>query len=269
MAFARNTWLIARTIWIEAIRRREIYATVLIALALIVATRLLRFFEVEGLWKFYREISLRVMNLATSLTVILLAARQLPREFERRTLYPLLARPLGRWNFLLGKFLGVMAAAAFCYGLFMAIFLVGQATTGTALNAALFVQFVYLQFWNFAVLAALAFLLSLIFNVDAAMTIALVLYIFSQVFLNLMSFLYDGLGALQQRLLLLLHYVIPQLTLFDASGKVVHSMIGPGGEALLWPSLAGWAIGQLTVYGLLYTGLYLGAAYALFRRRPL
>lgn len=268
-AFARNIWLISKTIWIEAIRRKEIYAIVIVAMALIAAARLVHFFDVEGISKFYREISLKTMNVATALTVILLAARQLPREFDQRTLYPLLAKPVGRWTFLLGKFTGVMFAAGFCYSLFMVIFIIGQVSTGAPMNWLLFSEFIYLQGWNFAVLASLSYFLSLVFNIDAAMTISTLLYLCSQVFMSLMSFIYDYVGPLPQKALLALHYIVPQLTLFDASAKVVHSVPMADGSTIVWPSIASWALAELTLYGSVYTALYLGGAYLLFRRRPL
>jgi ABC-type transport system involved in multi-copper enzyme maturation permease subunit len=266
----RNIWLISRTIWIEAIRRREIYAIVIVSVVLIVSARSLRFFGLEDFSRFYREIALQTMNLATSLTVILLAARQLPREFENHTIYPLLARPVGRAQFLLGKFLGVLIAAVFCYTLFMAIFAAGTLLQRVEFNWLLFAQFVYLQLWAFTVLAALTCFLSLLMKtVDAAITLTLILYFCSRVFMNVMSTLYDYVDRLQQIAIILLHYVIPQLTLFDASAKVVHSSILDDGATVLWPNLAAWALVQLTLYGAAYTALYLALAWLLFRRRPL
>jgi ABC-type transport system involved in multi-copper enzyme maturation permease subunit len=259
-AYLRNLLLVAKTIAIEAVRRKEIYAIVFVSLVLIGGLRMVKFFDVEGLGKFYREISLKVMNVATALTVILLAARQLPREFKNRTLYPLLAKPITRSNFLLGKFLGVMFAAAFCYALFMILFLLGSFTIKMPINNELFLQFLYLQFWNFAVLGGLAFLLSLLLTIDAAITVSVLLYIFSQVLMSLMSYLYDFLTPLQQTLLMGLHFILPQLALFDLSGKVVHE---------IWPPIGSWAILALTAYGAVYMVMYLSASYLLFRRRAL
>ncbi len=259
-AYLRNLWLVSKTIAIEAIRRKEIYAIVLVSLAFIAGLRIVKFFHVEGLGKFYREISLKVMNATTALTVILLAARQLPREFQNRTIYPLLAKPVSRHNFLFGKFLGVMLAAAFCYGLFMVVFLVGSLTIKSPMNAGLFIQFVYLQLWNFTVLSGLAFLLSLLVNIDAAITICILLYLSSQVLMNLLSYLYDSVNPWQQTFLLVLHFVLPQLSLFDLSAKVVHGV---------WPPIASWAVWALTAYGAVYLSLYLSGSYVLFRRRAL
>ena len=52
----RNIRLIAWTLMLEAYRRREIYAIVFVTTVLIVGLRMIRFFEMEDLGKFYREI---------------------------------------------------------------------------------------------------------------------------------------------------------------------------------------------------------------------
>lgn len=265
----RNIALVARTIWIEAFRRKEIYAIVLISVGLILGSRSISFFGLEGFSKFYREVALRTMNVATSLTVILLAARQLPREFENQTIYPLLAKPIGRWNFLLGKFAGVQIAGTFCYGLFMIVFVSGIVFQRVEFNWLLFGQFVYLQILSFAVLASLACMLSLLVNVDAAVTLSIVLYLCSQIFMNLMSTAYDYVGAVQKGAIIALHYLVPQMTLFDASAKVIHSMTLDDGTTVLWPALAPWSLIAMTAYALVYTSVFLGLAYILFRRRPL
>lgn len=265
----RNIVLVSKTIWIEAFRRKEIYAIVLVSVALIIGSRSISFFGLEGFSKFYREVALRTMNVATSLTVILLAARQLPREFENQTIYPLLAKPIGRWNFLLGKFAGVQIAGTFCYILFMAVFVSGIVFQRIDFNWLLFGQFVYLQILSFAVLISLTCMLSLLVNVDAAVTLSIIVYLSSQIFLNLMSTIYDFVGPVQQGAIVALHYLIPQLTLFDASSKVIHSMTLGDGSTVLWPALSAWSVGAMTVYAFAYTAIYLALSYYLFRRRPL
>jgi ABC-type transport system involved in multi-copper enzyme maturation permease subunit len=121
----RNVWLLAWTLMLEAWRRREIYIIVAVTVALIAGLRMVHFFNIEGLGKFYREICLKSMNLTTGLTVIFLAARQLPREFTNRTIYPLLAKPVSRMEFLLGKYLESwpracsairFSSGSFCWG---------------------------------------------------------------------------------------------------------------------------------------------------------
>ena len=70
----RAIWLIAKSVLIEAIRRREIYSVIFIALMLIALIMTIDFFHLSGLSKFYREVALKIMSAATALSVVVLAA---------------------------------------------------------------------------------------------------------------------------------------------------------------------------------------------------
>jgi ABC-type transport system involved in multi-copper enzyme maturation permease subunit len=253
--------LIAKSVVIEAIRRREIYAIVLVSLVLIGAVMALDFFQLEGLNKFYREVALKVMGIATALTVIVLSARQLPREFEQRTIYPLLAKPVSRLAFLSGKLIGVMLAATFCFALFMAVYVVGTLYMGGSVPWMLFVQHIYLQTIMLVILAALGFWLSMTLNFDAAVTIGVLFYATASLVASFTSYLYDYMSAAGQWMLTAMVIVIPQLSLFDLTAKAVH------GES--WDPLALSTLLQLTVYGGVFALLYFSCAAVCFRRRAL
>lgn len=252
---------IAKSVLIEAIRRREIYVVVLVGVSLIGMVMSIDFFEIEGLTKFYREIALKVMSMATALTVIVLASRQLPREFETRTIYPLLARPISRFSFLLGKLAGVMLAAAFCFSLFMAVYVIGTLYLGSVVPWALFGQYMYLQVLMMAILATLCFWLSMLLNLDAAITVGVLFYILASTFTSMMSYLYDYMDALGKGLLVLMNYALPQLVLFDLSEKAVHGEV--------WTPLSAYTMLTLTVYGVAFSAAYFAFAAVSFRRRAL
>jgi len=257
----RKIWHIAKTVFIEAVRRKEIYAIVLVACVLIGAVMSLDFFELEGLTKFYREFSLRLMSAATAITVIVLASRQLPREFETRTIYPLLARPISRTTFLLGKLLGVWLSALFCFALFMVVYVIGMSLLGGTIHWALFAQYLYLQAAMMLILATLGFALSMLCNVDAAITFGVILFGLGATLSSIISYIYALSTPLTQKILLLLTYVIPQLMLFDLSEKSVH--------AETWDPLSFATMGILTLYALVFSGVYFSIAAGIFRRRPL
>jgi ABC-type transport system involved in multi-copper enzyme maturation permease subunit len=258
----RSVTLIAHSVLIEAVRRREVYAIVLLTLLIIAGVMSIDFFQIEGLSKFYREISLQVMGHATALTTILLASRQLPREFESRTIYPLLSKPISRTAFLLGKVLGVVAAGAFTMGLFLIVFVGGSFYLGTDLPWGLLLQHIYLQFFMILIVASMAFWLSMVVNVDAAITMGTLFYFTSAIMTRSISFLYDFANPGFERIgLLTLHWVLPHLSLYDLSEKITHS------EA--WGPVAAWALGLLTIYGSGFVLLFLGGSWWCFRRRPL
>ena len=257
----RQLMLVARGVCLEAVRRRDLYVVVAMGCLMIGLLAQVEFFGLETLHKFYRETSLRLMGVATAFTVIVLASRQLPREFESRTIYPLLARPIHRSVFVLGKLLGVLGAGAFCLGLFLTIYLAGSFLVGAPLFPLLLFQFVVLQLMLLLVLASLCFVVSISFNLDAAITLGVLFYIASSFLSTLAQFLYETAGAIGQTLILIFTWVLPQFMLFDLSEKTVHGEI--------WSPLSFSVMLQLLVYGMGYVTVYLGATLALFRRKSL
>jgi len=258
---ARAIVAIARSVTLEAIRRKEIYVLIAACLLLTGLAFSLNIFDLGGLVKFYREITLRLMGTFTAVAVSLLAVRQLPREFEQRTIYPLLARPVPRSVFILGKAVGVLLVALASYALFVTIYIIGMHYLDGELAWGLLWQHVYLQFLQMGLLTSGAFLLSLLVSPDAAATLALLLYFASNVMGHMALSLYELTHTAGRAFLHLLTYALPQFVLFDLSGKVLHSEI--------WDPLSLSVMGALTAYALIYSLLYGVGAYALFRRRPL
>ena len=254
-------FFIARTVLIEAVRRKEIYVVVLLSCVLIGTVTAMDFFNLEGLTKFYREFALKVMSAGTAIATIILACRQLPREFEQKTIYPLLARPISRSRILLGKFVGVWLASVFCLGIFILIFTLGMAHLGGDLHWPIFLQYVYLQMLMMLVLTSLGFALSMICNVDASITLGMILYLMGATFSTMMNYMYDMASALGQWGMVILTYLIPQLFLFDLSEKAVHA------EA--WQPLAAMTMVKLSLYALVYIIVFITTSILLFRKRPI
>lgn len=262
------------------------YVIILLVVSVILLTGSVKFFGFEGMSKFYREVSLKIMNIATALMVIVLAARQLPREFENRTIYPLLAKPVSRTAFLAGKFLGVMLAGIFCYFIFIVLFLAGMAYLGISLSWGLFLQGIYLQILAFLIVASLSFMLSLIFNIDAAITVSLLVFLLGGTVSSAIDYIHNyvkqfgsiSLGSMSVSvgdvLMRILNYGVPQLSLFDLTGKVVHATelkttAEQVTEITRWTGIPAWVLGALTLYALAFSGVYLLIAHLLFKRRPL
>ncbi len=254
-------WLIARSVLIEAIRRREVYAIVLVSTLLIISIMGIDFFGLKELTKFYRESALKVMSIATGLTVVVLAARQLPREFEMRTIYTLMARPISRTTFLAGKLFGVMLAAAFCFLLFTLVYLVGTLYLGGDIPWVLFAQHVYLQLLTMLILASLSFWLSMMLNLDAAITIGSLFFLLAAMFTNVSMYIYDYADAFGRFVIKIGTFIIPQLTLLDLSERTTH--------AQSWSALDFTTMAMLTGYALIFAAAYFALAMLWFRKREL
>src|SRR5437763_987661 len=97
---------------VETVRRKDLYVVWILAVFGLVGGSVLASVGVRGVETFLRDIALTVVNFLSTAICIWLAARQMPEELSRRTLFPLLARPVRRLDVLLGKFLAVWLLAS-------------------------------------------------------------------------------------------------------------------------------------------------------------
>jgi hypothetical protein len=101
-ALASNTVL-------ELIRLKIFYILMLFALALILFSLVLLRQTFQEQFQILKDASLGAMSIFTWLLAVLATAMLLPKDIEDRTLYTILAKPVPRLEYLLGKLLGVMA----------------------------------------------------------------------------------------------------------------------------------------------------------------
>ena len=67
---------------------------------------------------------LAVITVLGAMITILTGFTMLPNEIEQHTLYPILSKPVRRWQFVLGKFLGAAGINAVTVGLLSILFII-------------------------------------------------------------------------------------------------------------------------------------------------
>ena len=108
----RRIRAIAGTTLIELARLRVFYVLVLFALVLIVSSTFLSRISFQQELQVSKDISLGAINFFLSLLAIVATAQLLPRDIEDRVVYSVLAKPVPRFEYILGKFLGVVGLLA-------------------------------------------------------------------------------------------------------------------------------------------------------------
>jgi len=81
-------------------------------------------FTFQQEFQILKDISLGAMSIFSSLLAIVATARLIPQEVEDRTVYTILAKPVPRVEYLLGKLLGVLFLLAISIVLMSALFVV-------------------------------------------------------------------------------------------------------------------------------------------------
>ena len=99
---------IAATTVGEAIRRRVLLVILLIGVLFIVVAPGLGILSARSETTVLRAFMLGVIQGVSMIIAVILTVYMIPNEIERRTIYTILSKPVQRWQFLVGKYLGAV-----------------------------------------------------------------------------------------------------------------------------------------------------------------
>jgi ABC-type transport system involved in multi-copper enzyme maturation permease subunit len=124
-------WTIAKTTIGDAMRRKVMQVFLVIAIALIVMSlsfsQNLSFSGKEGSavdLMLVKSFGLGLMAIAGSLMAIVMGVSLIPLEIERKTIYTILSKPVKRYEFIVGKFLGATLTLGLNIALMGIVFLI-------------------------------------------------------------------------------------------------------------------------------------------------
>ena len=123
MKITGATLAIARNTFTELVRQKVFFFLLIFALLIIGNSAFMAKFSFQEQFQMLKDISLGAMSVFTSLIAILATANFLPKDMEDRTIYTLLAKPVPRYRYLLGKLLGIITLLACATLLMSALFL--------------------------------------------------------------------------------------------------------------------------------------------------
>ena len=101
LAIGRNTFT-------ELVRQKVFYFLLIFALLIIGSSVFMAKFSFAEEFQMLKDVALGAMSVFLSLLAILTTAMLLPRDLEDRTIFTILSKPVPRYEYLLGKLLGVV-----------------------------------------------------------------------------------------------------------------------------------------------------------------
>jgi len=107
----------------ELTRLKVFYVLLVFGLLLIGSSIFMAQFSFQQEFQILKDISLGAISIFTSLLAIVATARLLPQDLEDRILYTILAKPVPRFEYVLGKILGVLLLLAITTVVMAAAFL--------------------------------------------------------------------------------------------------------------------------------------------------
>ncbi|GAO02301.1 ABC-2 family transporter protein [Anaeromyxobacter sp. PSR-1] len=237
----------------EALRRKLQVNLLLFALLLVVVSSLASQLTVGYTHRIAADLGLTAMELMGSLTAVFLGATTIAGDVERRVVYPVVAKPMSRAQYLVGRYLG-LAATLWLNMLVMAVCLAAllclDAGSLSPIDRPLLGAFLMMGV-QFLVVAAVAVLFSSLTTPTLAAIFSLAVTIAGHLSNDLRT-LWEGAGSGVGKAL---WYVLPNLSALSLNAEVIYREAPP---ASVWLASA---------YALLYTGAMLSLAAAAFERR--
>jgi ABC-2 type transport system permease protein len=96
----------------ELTRLKIFHFLLLFGLLLIGGSVFLARFSFQQEFQILKDISLGAMSIFSSVLAIVVTARLIPQDIEERTVYSILAKPVSRFEYLIGRFSGVLVLLA-------------------------------------------------------------------------------------------------------------------------------------------------------------
>lgn len=247
-------WTVAACTVREAVRDKLLYNLVLFALLLIGSTILLSRLTLGDFDRLVLDVGLAAINLFGVVIAIFVGAGLVYRDIERKTIYVVLSKTLPRWQFLLGKYLGLAGTVAanvavMATGL-IAVLWVMDIPVRRELATALVAM--CLELW---VLTAVALLCSTVTATTLSAMGTLTVYVVGHSLGQLTTF-GEKLDPLGRTVLTVATYILPDLERFNLKSLVNTPQ--PVGAL---------DVGWLFAYGAGYIGFLLLLATAAFQHR--
>jgi len=118
----RRIAAIAANTFTELTRLKAFYVLLIFALILIGSSIFMARLTFQQEFQVLKDISLGAMSIFTSLLAIVATARMLPQDIEDRTVYTILAKPVPRFEYVIGKLGGVLLLLALTTVIMAALF---------------------------------------------------------------------------------------------------------------------------------------------------
>jgi len=239
----------------EAVRDKLLYNLLLFAGIMIASSVLLAQLQVGYDERIYNDVGLASIAFFGVLIAIFVGINLVYREISLKTVYAMLAKPVYRWEFMLGKYFGLLAMLAVEVGVMSLFFMAVLWFKASEIYTGMFwaIGLIYLEL---ALVTAIALFFSSFTTPYLAGMFTVALWITGHLLADLRAFGQGPDGELLRPVTEFLYWALPNLDRLDFKGDAASGLA-------IDAVRAGWA----ALYAVLYSAVLLVLAIVLFRRR--
>ena len=253
-----QTLAIARNTFREAVRDRVLYNLILFALLLIGSAIFIGELSAGQEAKIVVDLGLSAMLLFGAFIAIFVGVGLVYKEIERRTLYAILSKPIGRGQFLLGKYVGLnltllVNVVVMGIGVMLALLYTRRTWDPLALTIWPAILLIYFEL---LIITAVALVFSSFSSPALSALLSFFVFIIGHFSNDLRALGASAASTPARWLFLALYYLLPNFSNFSTITATAHGVNPDAG-----------AVAGALIYGGLYVAVLLSAAALIFRQR--
>jgi len=242
----------------EAIRDRVLYNLILFVLLLVASAPLFGQISIGMERLILVNVGLSSISLFGVIIAIFIGIGLVSKEIEKKTLYTILSRPVRRWEFIVGKYMGLIMTLVVNTALMTAGFYIAlMITNGLHKTDSLLLVAIYFTVLQFLIVTALTVLFSTFSSPIFSAIFAFALFVIGTFAEDLKNFAAISKGA-AKLLATAAAYLMPNFASLNVIAQTAHDQ-GIGGRLILFN----------TLYAMLYSASAVAAAVLIFERRNL
>ena len=252
-----NIITIAQSVWLEMIRRKDIYIILALQGFFTLFLTTIDAFGSEVPSSYIMDIGLMLAFVLSITMAVTMGARLFPQEERSGSIFTILTKPISRLEFLLGKWCGIWSGLIATNLLFYLIITAVTLTKNYAFEPLVLIQVFCLHCILLGIVSALSLLFTQFLTQAAGATATGIFTLLCYLFLPRIPHMLTYQEGWRKAVLKITYFVAPHLELFDMRARVLHG----------WGILdAGIFIGTIA-YGALLTATILALAWLVFRKK--
>ena len=239
----------------EAVRDRLLIVLLVIGFIAIASAKIIKPLALGEETKIIKDLGLATITFTSVLVAILVGGKLVYKEIEKRTIYIMLAKPVHRFQFIIGKYFGLLLVIFFIMtvmtgGYYLMLYITGSPATYSLLLA------IVLSFFELSIITAIALFFSTIATPITASLFTFIIYFISNFTRDLKATAQISPSVIVKGLCNFFYYLLPNLANFNIRNLVVHDAI-----------INSTAILLAIIYALVYSTIVLCLASIIFQRK--
>ncbi|MGH7900931.1 MAG: ABC transporter permease [Thermodesulfobacteriota bacterium] len=232
----KRIWTVANNTFREAIRDRVLYSLILFAILMILSSLVLAGISAEQYNKIVKDLGLTVISLIGVIISVFLGMGLVYKEIEKKTVYNIFSKPIRRYEFILGKYLGLaftilLNTIAMAFILFLIVLYTEYRHEGIIryyYGGLYFIEFfeaIYFEYLEFLVIIGIALLFSSFTTPVMTLLFTILLFAVGRFSSDIRLFAEQVKNPLAKYVTEFIYSVVPNLEKFDIRSEAVYGGI--------------------------------------------